>query len=79
MKPIIHLKSISEITNFVELTTKHPLAAVVDFSKIDEKMEEGTSISCDFYSITTWGLNIHNILVGFLNKNQVIRQTSLGI
>lgn len=31
--------------------TKHPLVAVVDFSKLDEQMEEGTRISCDFYSI----------------------------
>lgn len=31
--------------------TKHPLVAVVDFSMLDEQMEEGTRISCDFYSI----------------------------
>lgn len=31
--------------------TKHPLVAVVDFSKLDEHIEEGTRISCDFYSI----------------------------
>lgn len=31
--------------------TKHPLVAVVNFSKLDEQMEEGTRISCDFYSI----------------------------
>lgn len=51
MKPIIQIKSISEINNFVQSKTKHPLVAVVDFSKLDEQMEEGTRISCDFYSI----------------------------
>jgi len=51
MKPIIQIKSISEINRFVLGVTKHPLVAVVDFSKLDEQMEEGTRISCDFYSI----------------------------
>lgn len=51
MKPIIQIKSISEINKFVQGVTKHPLVAVVDFSKLDEQMEEGTRISCDFYSI----------------------------
>ena len=51
MKPIIQIKSISEINNFVQSKTKHPLVAVVDFSKLDEQMEEGTRIGCDFYSI----------------------------
>jgi len=35
----------------VQGKTKHPLVAVVNFSKLDEQMEEGTRISCDFYSI----------------------------
>jgi AraC-type DNA-binding domain-containing proteins len=51
MKPIIQIKNISEINRFVQGVTKHPLVAVVDFSKLDEQMEEGTRISCDFYSI----------------------------
>lgn len=51
MKPIIRLKSISEINNFVQSKTKHPLVAVVDFSKTDEYIEHGTRISADFYSI----------------------------
>lgn len=51
MKPIIQLKSISEINNFVQSKTKHPLVAVVDFSKADEYIEDGTRISADFYSI----------------------------
>jgi AraC-like DNA-binding protein len=51
MKPIIQLHSISEINHFVQNKTNHPLVAVVDFSKVDEYLEEGTRISCDFYSI----------------------------
>lgn len=51
MKSIINLKSISEINNFVKNKTKHPLVAVVDFSKLDGHFEEGTRISCDFYSV----------------------------
>ncbi len=51
MKPIVQLKSISEINSFVQCKTKHPLVAIVDFSKTDEYIEEGTRISADFYSI----------------------------
>ena len=51
MKPIIQLQNISDINNFVKSKTNHPLVAVVDFSKADEYIEEGTRISADFYSI----------------------------
>lgn len=51
MKPIINVQSISDINNFVQHKTKHPLVTVIDFSKMDEAMEEGVRISCDFYSI----------------------------
>lgn len=51
MKPIIQLKSVSDINHFVKSKTNHPLVSVVDFSKVDEQLEEGTRISADFYSI----------------------------
>ena len=51
MKPIIQLHNISDINNFVKSKTNHPLVAVVDFSKADEYIEEGTRITADFYSI----------------------------
>lgn len=52
MKPIVNLKSISEINKFVQQgSVNHPLVAVIDFSKVDEYVEEGTRICCDFYSI----------------------------
>lgn len=51
MKPIVQVKNISEINNFVKGVTKHPLVAVVDFSKVDELIEDDVRISCDFYCI----------------------------
>lgn len=51
MKPIINLKGISEINKFVKSKTKHPLVAVVDFSKLEGHFKESTRISCDFYSV----------------------------
>lgn len=51
MKPIVHLHSIAEINKFVKGVTKHPLVAVIDFSKVDEYIQEEIRISCDFYSV----------------------------
>jgi AraC-like DNA-binding protein len=51
MKPIVQLHNISDITNFVNTKTNHPLVAIVDFSKVDEHIDDGTRISADFYSI----------------------------
>lgn len=51
MKPVINIKNISDINNFVQHKTKHPLVTVIDFSNMEELMEEGLRISCDFYSI----------------------------
>lgn len=51
MKPVINIKNISDINNFVQHKTKHPLVTVIDFSNMEEPMEEGLRISCDFYSI----------------------------
>ncbi len=51
MKPIVQIKSISEINRFVKGVTKHPLVAVVDFSKVDEHIDEDIRVSCDFYSV----------------------------
>jgi AraC-like DNA-binding protein len=51
MKPIVHLKHIADINRFVQSTTKHPLVSVVDFSKVDEYLEEGKRVSADFYTI----------------------------
>jgi AraC-like DNA-binding protein len=49
MNPIFHIHSISDINDFVKSKTRHPLVAVVDFSEVEDKIEEGTRITCDFY------------------------------
>lgn len=52
MTPIININNISDISRFVEQGgVKHPLVAVIDFSKVDEYIPAGTRISCNFYSI----------------------------
>ena len=52
MKPIINLESISDISKFVQQgSVKHPLVAIIDCSKVDEYVEAGTRISCNFYSV----------------------------
>ena len=51
MKPIVQIRSISEINKFVKGVTKHPLVAVIDFSKVDESIQEDIRVSCDFYSV----------------------------
>lgn len=51
MKEIIQLHHISDINAFVKCKTNHPLVAVVDFSKADEYIENGTRLSADFYTI----------------------------
>lgn len=64
MKPILQVKTISEINNFVKGVTKHPLVAVVDFSKVDELIEEDVKISCDFYCIMFKNYCANNIRYG---------------
>jgi hypothetical protein len=50
MKPILSLSSISQISRLLPgWKASHPLAAVIDFSRYDEYIEEGTRISADFY------------------------------
>ncbi|RXQ95864.1 AraC family transcriptional regulator [Ancylomarina salipaludis] len=52
MKPIIQFRSINDINKFgSNKSVKHPLITIVDFSKIDQSIEEGTQITMDFYCI----------------------------
>jgi AraC-like DNA-binding protein len=51
MKPITHLKSISDLNRFIQIKTKHPLVSIVDLSKVEEYLEEGARVSADFYTI----------------------------
>lgn len=51
MKTLFELKHIADLNNFLSCTTEHPLVAVIDFSKTEQKIEDGTRICADFYSI----------------------------
>ena len=52
MQPAIHLRSISDINKFgLPQRVKHPLVTVIDFSKIDQSIDEGVQISMDFYCV----------------------------
>ena len=51
MNSVLHLHTISDISTLIGGKTRHPLIAVVDFSKIGERIEEGTRILCDFYIV----------------------------
>lgn len=51
MSEIIHLKSITELNRIIQVETFHPLVAVVDFTKTDEAIADGTRLSADFYTV----------------------------
>ncbi len=48
---MLHLKSIADLNRLIQIETLHPLIAVVDFAKVDERIPPGTKIHADFYSI----------------------------
>jgi len=52
MNPIVHIKSISDIKKFgSDQNVKHPLVTIVDFSKLDQSLEEGIQVTTDFYCV----------------------------
>lgn len=51
MEPIVHLSSISDLTNLANISLQHPLVSIVDFSKVDFKFKVGTKMKADFYQI----------------------------
>lgn len=65
MKPIIELRTISEITKLIPMwKTSHPLVGIVDFSKVDEHLPEDTRISGDFYSVMFKNYCANNVRYG---------------
>ena len=65
MKPIINLNSISDISKFVQQgSTKHPLVAIIDFSKVEERIAAGIRISCNFYAVMFKNYCINNMKYG---------------
>lgn len=65
MNPIIELHTISDISKLIPFwKPDHPLVAIIDFSKVDEYIPEGTRISGDFYSIMFKNYCVNNIRYG---------------
>ncbi|MFM2037330.1 MAG: hypothetical protein RL432_269 [Bacteroidota bacterium] len=51
MSQLIHLKSIADLSRFLNENDFHPLVAVVDFSQKTDHIEEESRITTDFYSV----------------------------
>lgn len=68
MTPIIHLKTISDLNQLLNLGNTHnPLVTVVDFSTVNEMIEQNTKIVTDFYSIMFKNYCKNNIKYGRKN------------
>jgi AraC-like DNA-binding protein len=52
MSEILHLQSIADLHKLFDLgNSQHPLVAVLDFSKVNERLIKNSKITTDFYSI----------------------------
>ena len=52
MKELLHLQNISDLHKLFKLVkSTHPLVTVLDFSKVNDSVEEKIRITTDFYSI----------------------------
>jgi len=66
MSTFIHMRNIPDLFKFFRLdqALKHPLIAVVDFSRVSEEITEDTRISADFYTLIFKNYNRNNIKYG---------------
>ncbi len=65
MKEITHLHSIADLHKLFNLgNSLHPLVAVLDFSRVSEKVEQNAKITTDFYSIMFKNYCKNNIKYG---------------
>jgi AraC-like DNA-binding protein len=66
MSLFLHLQSISDLFRFfrLEQAVRHPLVAVIDFSKVSEDITDKTLLSCDFYSLICKSYNRNNVKYG---------------
>ncbi len=64
MNTIVHLKSIADLGEFAQFKPKHPLVAVVDFSRFDEQLDGEVRISADFYSVMFKNYCANNLRYG---------------
>lgn len=78
MSIYLHLQTISDLFRFFHLdeAVRHPLIAVIDFSRVSEEIEEDMKISADFYSLIFKNYNRNAMkygrkLVDFQNGNLI--------
>jgi AraC-like DNA-binding protein len=65
MKQIIHLQSISDLSKLFNIGSNlHPLITVLNFSEVNEKIEQNSKITTDFYSIMFKNYCKNNIKYG---------------
>ncbi|SDH20789.1 helix-turn-helix domain-containing protein [Mucilaginibacter gossypii] len=66
MSVFLHMPAIADLFRFfsLEQPLKHPLVAVVDFSQVDEQVEDNTQISADFYCLLFKNYNRNNVRYG---------------
>lgn len=66
MSVFLHLQTIPDLYKFFRLDrqVRHPLIAVVDFSQVNEDIQDKTLLSCDFYSLICKSYNRNNIKYG---------------
>ncbi|UFH57683.1 AraC family transcriptional regulator [Spirosoma sp. KNUC1025] len=66
MSDFIHLQTVSDLFRLFGLNTpvKHPLVAVIDFSRFNESVMEETKVSADFYCLLFKNYNRNYIKYG---------------
>lgn len=66
MSVSFHFSEIADVHKFFNLDqpVKHPLVAIVDFSNVDEQVEEDTRITCDFYCLLFKRYDGNNVRYG---------------
>lgn len=66
MGAFIQLQTISDLFRFFRLDqpVRHPLVAIVDFSKVSELVNEETKLSADFYYLLFKNYNLNNLKYG---------------
>jgi AraC-like DNA-binding protein len=66
MSAFIKLHTITDLFKFFKLDQplRHPLVAVVDFSKVSELVNEETKLSADFYYLLFKNYNLNNLKYG---------------
>jgi len=66
MSAYIHLDTITDLFKFFRLSepVRHPLVGVVDFSRVNNLVNEETKVSADFYYLLFKNYNLNNLRYG---------------